>query len=268
MIQESKLTLNSRTPNIQNFTTVRKDCDQGQGGLLTLIHESINFSRRPDSPDTLGDPYLEELTITAKLGNTDLIITNGYIPPANSCTGGYNPSLDHLMMTTDTLIMGDFNAHHSLWYSSSTDTRGTMLESMVSGSNFGILNWDSPTRLPGNANPSSPDVPLASASLITSTNWQTKTNLGSEHLPNLISLQMDVTITPIQHRTSINLKKANWDRYSREIEDKLSKNGFQLTAKKKKRSCVTLFLKQHHTTYPLDDTESTQSRFQQRYWKR
>ena len=257
VIQESKLTLNSRTPNIHNFTTVRKDCDQGQGGLLTLIHKSINFSRRPDSPDTLADPHLEELTITAKLGNTDFIITNVYIPPASSCTGGYNPSLDHLMMTTDTLILGDFNAHHSLWYSSSTDTRGTMLESMVSGSNFGIINWDSPTRLPGNANPSSPDVSLASASLITSTNWQTKTNLGSEHLPNLISLQMDVTITPIQHRTSNNLKKANWDRYSREIEDKLSKNGFQLTANKKKRSCVPLFLKQHHTTYPLDDTEST-----------
>ena len=72
VIQESKLTINSRTPNIQNFTTVRKDRDQGQGGgLLRLIHKSINLSRRPDSPDTLA----EELTITAKLGNTDLIIT-------------------------------------------------------------------------------------------------------------------------------------------------------------------------------------------------
>ena len=206
MIQESKLTLNSRTSNIQNFTTVRKDRDQGQGGgLLTLIHKSINLSRMPDSPDTLADPHLEELTITAKLGNTDLIITNVHIRPTSSCTGGYNTSLDHLMMTTDTLILGDFNAHHSSWYSSSTDTRGTMLESMVSGSNFGILNWDSPTRLPGNANPSFPDVSLSS--LITSTNWQTKTNLGLDHLPILISLQMDVTITPIQHRSSINLKR-------------------------------------------------------------
>ena len=171
VIQESKLTLNSRTPNIQNFTTVRKDRDQGQGGgLLTLIHKSINFSRRPDSPDTLADPHLEELTITAKLGNTDTY------PTVSSCTGGSHPSLDHLMMTTDTLILGNFNAHHSSWYSGSTDSRGTMLESMVSGSNFGILNWNSPTRLPGNANPSSPDVSLTSASLITSTNWQTKTN--------------------------------------------------------------------------------------------
>ena len=97
------------------------------------------------------------------------------------------------MMTTDTLILGDCNAQHSSWYSSSTDSRGTMLESMVSGSNFGIINWDSPTRLPGNANPSSPDVSLSSASLITSTNWQMKTNLGSDHLPILISLRKSLT---------------------------------------------------------------------------
>ena len=221
VIQKSKLSPNSKTPSIQNFTTVRKDRRQGQGGgLLTLIHKSIHFSR---NPETLVEPHLEELTITVTLGDTELTITNVNIPPASSCEGGYLPSLDHLMMTTDTLILGDCNTHHSAWYSSSTDTRGTLLENMISGSNFCILNWDSPTRLPGNANPSFSDVSLASTSLITSTNWQTKTNLGSDHLPIIISKQMDLTINPIPHRTSFNLKKANWDRYRKEIEDKLSK---------------------------------------------
>ena len=147
------------------------------------------------------------------------------------------------MMTTDTLILGDVNAHHSAWYSSSTDTRGTLLENVVSGSNFGILNWDSPTRLPGNANPSSPDVSLASASLITSTNWQTKTKLGSDHLPILISLQMEHTINPIPHRTSFNLKKANWDRYNREIEDKLSKRRLPSNCQKGEKILRTIILK-------------------------
>ena len=126
------------------------------------------------------------------------------------------------MTTTDTFIRGDFNAHHSSWYSGSTDSRDNMSDSMVSGSNFGMLYWDSSTRLPGNANSSPLDVSLASASLINSTNWQTKTNLGSDHLPILISFQMDITINPIQHRSSINLKKENQERYSRNIEDKLN----------------------------------------------
>ena len=132
-----------------------------------MSHKLINFSRKPKSP---VEPHLEELTITAMLGDTELIITNVYISPATSCAGGYIPSLDHLMMTTDTPILGDFNAQHSALYSSSTDTRGTLLENMISGSNFSILHWDSPTRLAGNANLSSPDVSLATSSLITSTN--------------------------------------------------------------------------------------------------
>ena len=76
----------------------------------------------------------------------------------------------------------------------------------LSGSNLGILHWDSPTRLPGNVNPSSPDVSLASTSLIPSTNWQLKTNLGSEHLPILISLKIDVTINPEKMRTLDDLR--------------------------------------------------------------
>ena len=233
VIQESKLTLNCRTPNIQNFTTVRKHRHQCQGGgLLTLIHESINFSRKPDSPDTLADPHLEELTITAKLGNTDLINTNVYIPPANSCTGGYNPYLNSSDDEDGRSRTGRLQCSPLIVTKSSTESRGTMLESMVSGSNSGILNWESPTRLPGNANPSSPDVSIASAFLITSTNWQTKTNLSSDHLPILISLQMDVTINPIQHRSSINLQRENYYRYSREIADKLSEKGFQTNCQK------------------------------------
>ena len=157
-----------------------------------MIQNSINFSWKPELPEALVKPNLEEFTITATLGDIVLIITNIYIPPTSSCAGGYLHSLNHLMMTTYTLILGDFNAHHSSWYE-----RHPIGEYDIW---LQFLNWDSPTRLPGNANPSSPDVSLASASLINFTNWQT--NLGSDHLPILISLQMDFTINPIPHRTS------------------------------------------------------------------
>ena len=36
----------------------------------------------------------------------------------------------------------------------------------INGSDYGIFNWDSPTIVPTNAEPSSPDVSLASASLM------------------------------------------------------------------------------------------------------
>ena len=56
-----------QTPSIQKFPTVRKDCRQRQGGgLLTLIHKSINFSRKCESPETLVEHY-KRLHTSSKL---------------------------------------------------------------------------------------------------------------------------------------------------------------------------------------------------------
>ena len=62
---------------------------------------------------------------------------------------------------------------------------------------------------------------------------------------------MDVTINSIQHRTSINLKKANWDRYSREIEDKLSKRRLPTNFQKGEKILRAIILKaaSHHIPY-------------------
>ena len=71
VIQESKLLPKSKNPCIQNYTTVRKDRSNGQGGgLLIFIHRSITFSKQPSSAESLSDPHLEELSIKAELGNT------------------------------------------------------------------------------------------------------------------------------------------------------------------------------------------------------
>ena len=48
------------------MTTVRKDRRQGQGGgLRILIHMSIYYSRKPESPETIVEPHLDELKIIA-----------------------------------------------------------------------------------------------------------------------------------------------------------------------------------------------------------
>ena len=187
------------------------------------IHRSITFSKQPSSPESLSDPHLEELSIKAELGNTKLIISNVYIPPPSSCSNGNHSSIEHPLTTPDTLILGDFNAHHPSWYSRSTDTRGRKMADSINGSDYGILNWYSPTRVPPNAEPSSPDVSLASASLITSCSWQTLSTLSSDHLPILIRLQMKTPSNPGLRQTYVNLKKANWDRYKQEVEAALSK---------------------------------------------
>ena len=195
-ISETRHSLLKSDPCTRNNTTVRKDRPHGRGrGLLIFIHRSITFSKQPSSTESLSDPHMEELSIRAELGNTKLIISNVNIPPASSCSNGYQSSIEYLPTTPDTLILCDFNTHHPSWYSRSTDTRGTKMPHSINGSDYCIFNWDSPTRVPQNAEPSLSDVSMAPSSLITSC-WQTLLMLSSDHLPILIRLQMKTRSNP------------------------------------------------------------------------
>ena len=110
-----------------------------------------------------------------------------------------------MLTGTDSLVLADFNDHHSLWHSGITDTRCNQLADSINIFSFAALNTDSPTRLPENADPCSPDVSLASVSLITSSEWQIHTTLSSDHLPILIGLQTTATLSlsPAQNLTAL-----------------------------------------------------------------
>ena len=122
------------------------------------------------------------------------------------------------------------------------------MDDSINGSDYVILNWDSPMRVPPSAEPSSPDVSLASTSLITSCSWQTLSTLSSDHLPILIRLMMKTTTTPGLCRTYANLKKANWDRDIQEGEAALIKRSLPTDCQRGEKIFRTVILKaaSHH----------------------
>ena len=218
-IQESKLTAKSRSPDIQNYTLVGHDRRQGPGGglLFLFITQPASLASRCQQRRRMTPPHLEELTIGIAMDNTELFITNVYIPPTSSCNGRYSPPIDHLPTGTDSLVVGDFNAHHSLWHSGRADSRGNQLANAVSISSFAVLNTASSTRLPGNARC------IISISLSHHlVEWQTHTTMSSDHLPILIGLQTTASSSPAPHRTYINFNKADLTGHMQEIERKLS----------------------------------------------
>ena len=113
----------------------------------------------------------------------------------------------------------------------------------INVSDYGILNCGSLTRVTPNAEPSSPDVSLASASLITSCSWQTMLTFSSDHLPILIRLQMKKPSNPGLRRIYVNLKKANWDRYRQEVDATLSKHSLPTDCQKDEKIFRTVLLK-------------------------
>ena len=56
-------------------------CQGPGGGLLFFIHNSVSFIRKSLSTTSKNAPHLEELTISITMDNTELPITNVYIPP-------------------------------------------------------------------------------------------------------------------------------------------------------------------------------------------
>ena len=216
-LQETKLHAKSREISTPNFTLVRADRGKDTGGgLAFLVHKSIQFHRLPNNNN---DPHIECLAI--KINTTTIV--NLYIPPASSCGQGYKPELAPYLQHKDSIVVGDFNAHDELWFSQMQDTRGAMFAEEIGNSNLGCLNEDSHTRLPSNGEPSSPDVSLASLSLLPYTSWKVETTLNSDHLPIIIAIKTEIQPQRSENITYINFKKADWEKFENETEKEFDK---------------------------------------------
>ncbi|GAB0099134.1 hypothetical protein DMENIID0001_149740 [Sergentomyia squamirostris] len=189
-IQESKLPKTCNLVKKNQFTILRCDRERDRGGGLAFVIDPSVLFRPVSLPCARGtDPYLEQQAIAVKLDNTEITLINVYIPPASSCEPGYKPSIEHLLDIPDSIIMGDVNAHHDLWFSRlTTDARGELLAEQIDASTHGVANEDEPTRLVGGCS-SSPDVTLAHDSLLPSVSWSTHVTLGSDHVPIVIVLE-------------------------------------------------------------------------------
>ena len=207
-IQETKLSHEITSIDTGNYTLVRKDRDlDAGGGLAFLVHNSIQFVPLPDLLP--ADPHLEYLGIRV----ADLSIINVYIPPTSSCQANYLPDLTTILQYDNSIILGDFNAHDTLWHSTIQDDRGSKFAETIGDSNFGVLNEETPTRLPSNGRPTSPDFTLASLELLPLAEWKTSIKLSSDHLPIIISLSASFTTQPTPKRTYINFNKADWPKF-------------------------------------------------------
>ena len=225
-IQETKLSQASTFRGFPGYTTVRRDRPGGRrvGGLLTLVHHSIQFTELPTDPLFPGDSWTEHLGVTVIWGDSKINIINIYIPPPSSCPSHFRPDLSLLLDPQDpTIVMGDFNAHNAAWYSSTRDEaaagRGSAIVEALNDSNLTLLNLDHPTRLPKSGNPSSPDLTLCSPHLALDADWNPLTTLNSDHLPIIITIDHDISSIPDPPRhTFTNFRRARWNDFLEETE--------------------------------------------------
>ena len=129
--------------------------------------------------------------------------------PTDGRSNSFSPSI--LPSSRNLFILGDFNCYHPLWDSRGTsEPRGEEVFDWVISSDLLPLNDpDIPTLL----DCSSPDISFA-PTLAFSCSWEVLQDLGSDHLPILLSVPLSPVYRPNERPPSFNFQKARWDGFA------------------------------------------------------
>ncbi|KAK4317776.1 hypothetical protein Pmani_011174 [Petrolisthes manimaculis] len=195
---------------LRNYELIRKDRDgRGGGGVALYIRRSLPFTEVPSNFP------LESVACRVKFGGTYLTVCSVYCPPD---TVTYDDVFDlQDSLPCRKLIVGDFNAHHTLWGSLRDDRKGEQMARLISNSGLILLNDGSPTRVDDNTgNFSVLDLSLVSPSIATSCQWlPIDDSLGSDHFPILIKYNSDTVKEPSAPK--FNVKKADWVSFTKSL---------------------------------------------------
>ena len=121
--------------------------------------------------------------------------------PTDGRTDSFSPSSRNLF------ILGDFNCHHPLSDSrgASDPRREEVCDWVISSDLLPLNDPDTPTLLDrSSGSRSSPDISFAPSSFALSCSWEVLQDLGSDHLPILLSIPLSPVFRPNERPPSFN----------------------------------------------------------------
>ena len=164
---------------------------------------------------------LDYLEVNITLNNfSSLSFLNAHTPPirsslTNGRTDFFSPSI--LPSSKNLFILGDFNCHHPLWESKVTsDSHGEeVFDWVISSDPLPLNDPEIPTLLHRfSGSHSSPDNFFAPSSLTLSFSCEMLQDLGSDHLPILLSVPLSLAYCPNKCPPFFNFLKARWDDFA------------------------------------------------------
>ena len=174
---------------------------RSHGGAGILIRRNI-----PHSPLPLNNS-LQAVACRISIPQP-ITVCSIYLPPTSSWT---ETDLLNLVsqLPPPVLLLGDFNAHNSLWGCSSTDGKGQEIADFLLSSSMCLLNNKQSTYIhPATGTSSSIDLALVHPSLFLDFSWKVHDDLcGSDHFPIFISQSNS---QPIPETQRWKLEKADW----------------------------------------------------------
>ena len=205
---------------IRGFEVFRQDRKgKHKGGLVTLVRNTIPAVETKSS----GQAELDTEFLGVKLVLTDgpLTVLNVYSPPDKQIQLDSIPVDDRSW-----IITGDFNSHSPSWGYQDLNRKGEDVENWTISNQLLLINRpdDPPTFYSRTwRTTSTPDLAFATDDLHGIAKREVNDQLGgSDHRPVVISIQRQFDSNFTRLPPSWNYKKANWDLFKLEADQKMS----------------------------------------------
>lgn len=210
------------TKILKGYTVIRRDRSEGNrlsGGVAIIVQSGIAVR------EVIVNSSIETTAVTI-LAHKTFSICSIYIPPHTPFTV---KDLEQVVeqLPKPFLMVGDFNAHNTLWGSVKTDSRGQVVEDFILTNNVCLLNTGAPTYCsPSTGTMSCLDLAMCSSSLFLDFKWDIINNpYGSDHLPAVVKLTSPhPTIRSRPQRWK--LYQANWPLFTEKanLQDEFSEH--------------------------------------------
>ena len=191
------------------------------GGVVIFVRQGLSFAELATSSLSLLDPYSDYVGINISLNNSSLLsFLNVYVPlfAPPQLMAKLTPFLPPFFSPPKiSSFLGTSIAITPFWESRDTsDPRGEEVFDWVISSDLLPLNDpDTPTLLHrSSGSRSSSDIPFAPSSLALSCSWEVLQDLGSDHLPILLSILLSPVFRPNERPSSFSFQKACWDGFA------------------------------------------------------
>ena len=110
------------------------------------------------------------------------------------------------------ILVGDFNGHNILWGCNKTNSRGEIIEDLMTNNNICLMNDKSHTYLhPATGTLSSLDLSFCHPSLLLNFDWSVcEDQQGNDHFPIVME---SIDSSAEDHNPKWKLNKANWEQF-------------------------------------------------------
>ena len=207
-LQETYLK-SSDTLSFKGFDTLNKFCvspvnGRPIGGVSILIKKGTPYEILTLNSD------LQAVAVRATLHRC-ISICSIYIPPKHKLTQQQITKITD-QLPAPYLLLGDFNAHSTLWGNQNNNNIGNIIENTLDNSDLMLLNGGSPTYLhPATGSLSAIDLSMCSPSVYMDLEWSVHDDqCGSDHYPIIINIGQSA----IEDRVpKWQLHKADWSEF-------------------------------------------------------